>query len=401
MAILFGHPTGNPNAHHAALAHFEARQLDSVCVPWMPSLTALRILEGIGPIRAAAQRLRRRHFSPLTDAPKVQGRIGETKRLALRTFGLGDDGVRNDANQWLMRTMTRECRRLSVSAIHSYEDCSLWQFAEAQRLGKSCIYDMPIGYYKLRERILPELELKYADWMPSGKSAHQVSSWQKRQEMEMADLVLVPSKFVADSIREYHPNKRIALAPYGVDLDDWPARTEERCEGTITFVFAGQCSVRKGIPLLLLAWQAAGLKRARLRLVGKWQLAETKKGELPSCCTWTGTLGPHDLSRVFRQADVFVFPSNFEGLGLVVTEALASGLPVLTTQGRGGDEMMDAASGRTVPPDDLDALVEGLCWFDQHRDQLPQMSRAARLNAELCTWARYRSLVTAAVEPLV
>jgi glycosyltransferase involved in cell wall biosynthesis len=96
-----------------------------------------------------------------------------------------------------------------------------------------------------------------------------------------------------------------------------------------------------------------------------------------------------------------VFPTNFEGFGLVVTEALASGLPVLTTQGRAADEIIDETSGRTVPPDNLDALVEELRWFAQHRDQLPQMSRAARLNAERCTWTQYRGLVTAAVRPLV
>jgi glycosyltransferase involved in cell wall biosynthesis len=272
---------------------------------------------------------------------------------------------------------------------------------DAKRLGKSCIYDMPIGYFASWERIRSALEAKYADWLPLTKSAHEVSPEQKRREMELADLVLAPSKFVADSIQEYHPKKHIAFAPYGVDLADWPAGTRQISEEIITFVYAGQCSVRKGIPLLLLAWHAAGLKRAQLQLVGEWQLAEIKKRELPSCCTWTGPLGKQELSRLYRRADVFIFPTNFEGFGLVVTEALASGLPVLTTQGRAADEIIDETSGRTVPPDNLDALVEELRWFEQHRDQLPQMSRAARLNAERCTWTQYRSLVTAAVGPLV
>jgi glycosyltransferase involved in cell wall biosynthesis len=401
MAILFGHPTGNPNAHHAALAHFEAGQLDSVCLPWMPSGTTLRTLEGMGPLRAGAQRLGRRRFPALADAPKVQGRISEAKRLALRALGWADQSLPNEANEWLMRTMSRECRRLSVSAVHSYEDCSLWQFMDAKRLGKSCIYDMPIGYFASWERIRSALESKYADWLPFRKLRHEVSPEQKRREMELADLVLAPSKFVADSIQEYHPKKRIALAPYGVDVADWPCRTRQTSEEMMTFVYAGQCSVRKGIPLLLRAWQAAGLMRARLQLVGEWQLAEIKKRELPPCCTWTGPLGKQELSRLYRRADALVFPTNFEGFGLVVTEALASGLPVLTTQGRAADEIIDETSGRTVPPDNLDALVEELRWFAQHRDQLPQMSRAARLNAERCTWTQYRGLVTAAVRPLV
>jgi len=401
MAILFGHPTGNPNAHHAALAHFEAGQLDSFCVPWMPSQTTLRMLGGMGPLRAAAQRLSRRHFPPLADAPKIQGRIGEVKRLALRAFGLASHSLPKEANEWLMRTMTRECHGYTVSAVHSYEDCSLWQFVEAKRLGKSCIYDMPIGYFASWQTIRSRLEAKYAEWVPFRKMAHEVSPGQKQQEMELADLVLAPSKFVAESIQEYHSNKAIALAPYGVDLADWPLRTPQIPEEIMTFIYAGQCSVRKGIPLLLLAWRAAGLKQARLRLIGKWQLAEQKKRELPKCCTWTGPLGGQGLSSFYQRADVFVFPSNFEGFGLVVAEALASGLPVLTTRGRGADGVIDKDSGRTVPPDNLDALVEALRWFAQHRDQLPELSRAARLNAERCTWAQYRTRVTAAVRPFV
>jgi glycosyltransferase involved in cell wall biosynthesis len=272
---------------------------------------------------------------------------------------------------------------------------------DAKRLGKSCIYDMPIGYFALWERIRSGLEVKYADWLPFRKLEHEVSPEQKRQEMELADLVLAPSKFVADSIREYHPKKHIALAPYGVDVADWPCRTQQTSQEIMTFVYAGQCSVRKGIPLLLRAWQAAGLKQARLQLIGKWQLAEEKKRELPSRCIWTGPVGAEVLSKVYRRADVFVLPSNFEGFALVVGEALASGLPVLTTQGRGADEIINEANGRTVPPENLDALVEELRWFEQARDQLPQLSRAARLNAERCTWTEYRSLVTAAVGPLV
>ena len=99
------------------------------------------------------QRLSRRHFQALAGVPKVQGRVGELRRLLIRAMGRGDDRLSNEANDWLMRTMTRECRRSSVTAVHAYEDCSLLQFVEAKRLGKACIYDMPIGYYPAWERI--------------------------------------------------------------------------------------------------------------------------------------------------------------------------------------------------------------------------------------------------------
>src|SRR5580700_6520297 len=132
MSILFGHPTGNPNSHHAAFAHFEAGRLESFCVSWMPSAMSLRLLDRIKPFRSMTQRLSRRHFPPLTKAPKIQGRAGEFRRLLIRAAGWGGDRLSNEANEWVMRTMTRECRRPGVTAVHAYEDCSLWQFVEAK-----------------------------------------------------------------------------------------------------------------------------------------------------------------------------------------------------------------------------------------------------------------------------
>src|SRR5690242_7184616 len=98
MSIFFGHPTGNPNSHQAALAHFEAGRLDAFCVPWFPSSAALTCLRAIPPTRAMAARLERRRFEPLTDAPKVQGRFGEFKRLAIRAIGRSDERQSCQAN---------------------------------------------------------------------------------------------------------------------------------------------------------------------------------------------------------------------------------------------------------------------------------------------------------------
>jgi glycosyltransferase involved in cell wall biosynthesis len=74
---------------------------------------------------------------------------------------------------------------------------------------------------------------------------------------------------------------------------------------------------------------------------------------------------------------------------------------VLTTRGRGADGILDEESSRTVPPDDLDALIEALRWFAGNRDRIPAMSRAARANAERWPWQRYRASVAAAVKDLI
>jgi starch synthase len=297
--------------------------------------------------------------------------------------------------------MTRECQHSRVTAVHAYEDCSFWQFVKAKHLGKACIYDMPIGYYPAWERIQTTLLKKYGDWLSADRVLPQVRREQKCKEIELADAVLVPSGFVADTIRDFHPYKAVALAPYGVDLAGWPAAPARTRQDAITFLFAGQCSIRKGVPLLLEAWRAADLQHARLWLVGSWRLAETKKKELPPRCEWIGPVSSQQLRSFYHRADVFVFPTNFEGRALVIGEALASGLPVLTTHASGADDMVDNTCGRILARDNFDSLVESLRWFYQNRHRLPALSRAARANAESCTWEHYRRRVTEAVAPLI
>jgi len=350
-----------------------------------------------------ARRLGRRYFSALAGAPKIQGRLGEIRRLITRGLGRGDEALSYEANDWLMRTMRTECQRVSVRAVHSYEDCSLWQFQEAKRLGKACIYDMPIGYYAAWENTQAELAQKFVDWLPAGglPSTRYVRPQQKRQEMELADLVLAPSSFVADTIRAFHPNKALAFAPYGVDLEFWRPGVRNEVSEVLRFIYAGQLSLRKGIPSLLQAWEKAGLRSAELQLVGSWYLSNSKRASLPPGVTYVSALSSEALRDHYRRADVFVFPSFFEGFGLVLLEAMACGLPAIASTATAGTDVLTESSGRVLPVGNLDSLVDTLRWFDQNRERLPAMGRAARKQAEICTWERYRRAVTEATAGFV
>jgi glycosyltransferase involved in cell wall biosynthesis len=401
MSILFGHPTGNPNSHNAALAHLEAGILESFCVPWMPSTATIRVLSFIQPLRPLTQRFARRQFAPLSHVPKVQGRVEEVCRLLMRASGGGHPI--GHANRWLMRTMARECHRSAVTVVHAYEDCSLWQFQEAKRLGKACVYDMPICYYSAWQKTHAELHQKYSGWLrPNWSPAvHDMPAEQKRQEMALADLTLVPSLYVEATIREFYPHKEIARAPYGVDAEFWTPGPTNKPPGPLQFIYAGHASLRKGIPLLIEAWSKAELPDAELTLVGPWMLADSKRRSLPPGIKWFPPCSPQALRDRYRESDVFVFPSFAEGFGLVLLEAMACGLPAIASEATIGPEIITADSGFITPTGDFDRLVDLLRWFERHRNQLPAMGRQAREQAARWTWSNYRSLVMRAVSKLV
>jgi glycosyltransferase involved in cell wall biosynthesis len=446
--ILFGHQTGNPNSHHAALAHFERGRLEAFVVPWFPGSASLALLKQFPPTSTMAMRLMRRRFEPLAGVRFIQGRPGEFRRLLQRAAGVGDESLCYEVNDWLMQTMKRNLRGKSVTAIHGPEDASLWQFEEAKKLGKACIYDMPIGYYPWWDDKQKALAKEYADWVPVGglPANRYVRPAQKVKEMELADVVLVACGFVERTIREFLPQKRIAIAPYGVDAEFWcpgkageqgagsgehgveprlgemaPRQSKERGAGSgersegsllaasdsrpvtppLRFIYAGQSSIRKGIPMLIEAWEKAQLRDAELLLVGSWQLAVDKLKKFPSGVRFIGPVGPEKLRDLYRASDAFVFPSYFEGFGLVLLEAMACGLPVIASNRSAGPDVLDESCGRVIEAGNQEQLVGTMRWFGANREQLPQMKKASRRRAEAFTWANYRRSVSGAVEPFL
>lgn len=402
MNILFGHPTGNQGAHQTALAYLSAGCLAAYCVSWMPAKGTLSFLKAMPGLAGWAGRLERRRFAPLAHAPTIQGRAGEWPRLLQRMLGKEDEGLAYQTNDWLMKTMAEACARPAVTAVHAYEDCSLLQFEAAKRRNKACIYTLPIGYYPVWQAQRTELARRYAEWLPEGDTG--ISPWerpqQKQRELELADLVFVASTFVRESLGDHAAARRVALTPYGIDPDFWRPVARRPAGGPLRFICAGHVSIRKGVPWLLDAWQKAGLKDAHLELVGPWQLAQARRLALPANVTHLPPCSREELRDRYQAADVLLFPSFFEGFGMVLLEAMACGLPAIATTATAGPDVLDDSCGRVVPPGETEQLVAALRWFAEHRDALPALGQAARAVAERNTWERYRQSVTAAVADL-
>jgi len=94
-----------------------------------------------------------------------------------------------------------------------------------------------------------------------------------------------------------------------------------------------------------------------------------------------------DIAFIMRSVDLFVFPSRYEACTLVLLEALASGLPVITATATGGAEMVTPECGIVLPDsDDAEALALALLSLLSDRQKQNKMSKAARTIAEQNTW---------------
>jgi glycosyltransferase involved in cell wall biosynthesis len=107
------------------------------------------------------------------------------------------------------------------------------------------------------------------------------------------------------------------------------------------------------------------------------------------------------LAEMARQ-DVLVFPSLFEGFGLVILEAMAQGVPVITTEATAGPEVItEGEDGFIVPIRDANAIAARLDQLATDRERLRAMSVAAHAKAARLGWENYRAGLVAAVKSVV
>jgi UDP-glucose:(heptosyl)LPS alpha-1,3-glucosyltransferase len=153
----------------------------------------------------------------------------------------------------------------------------------------------------------------------------------------------------------YHPDNRgrfraAARAEVGVPAETWLA------------LFVGSGFERKGLATALEGLAKTGDPSGRLLVIGRGDTrpydALAERLGIAARVTW---LGPRpDIERWYAAADVLVLPTRYEPFGNVHLEALASGLPVVTTSQAGGAEVVNPACGAVVEPRDPAALATAL-----------------------------------------
>ena len=182
------------------------------------------------------------------------------------------------------------------------------------------------------------------------------------RELDLADLILVPSTFVAQQLLGHRiASEKIAMIPYGVDLRSfYPGPKTQRETKHVECIYVGQISHRKGISTLLKAAKLLRYLPVNFRLIGPIVSCEVLS-DMPDNVVYEGPSHPCGVANVMRTADLFVSPTLEDAFALVVLEAMASGLPVITTMNAGSAELVsDGHNGMIVPAGNAEALAESI-----------------------------------------
>jgi glycosyltransferase involved in cell wall biosynthesis len=207
----------------------------------------------------------------------------------------------------------------------------------------------------------------------------------------LATRIVVASSYTKQTLVAHGvPVERIVVNPYGVDLDSFVPPKAPRSRQPLRFLFLGAISARKGVPLLVEAWRTLALSNAELWLVGS--IEHHQRALIPDLpgLNVMGKFPFEQLPDLLRRCDVLVFPSYCEGFALVLLEALASGMPIITTEATAGPDLIgDKREGLLIPSGNIDALREAIKYFLDQPDRLEEMSLAARACAERFSWDSY------------
>lgn len=404
--ILAAHPTGNAFARALAEGLAAAGLLAEfhTCLDW-PEHEAgpLRLLPPALRREAARRRLPAQvkplaRLHPARELVRLLGpRIGLSALTRREAGPCSVDGVYRALDR---AVAARLARVPGTRGVYLYEDGAATAFAAARARGLRRFYDLPIGHWRAARRILGEEAERSPEWAATlqGLADSPAKLARKDEELALADTVFVASSFTRDTLAEAPTAPSdVVVAPYGAPPPPAGLAPARRARGEpLRVLFVGSLGQRKGLRYLLDAMPALG-PGFELTLVGfppsvrcdPLAAALRRHRHLPSL--------PHGqiLAEMSRH-HVFVFPSLFEGFGLVLLEAMACGLPVVATPHTAAPDLItDGREGFLVPIRDSAAIAEKLAALADDEDRRAAMSSAARATAAVFSWPAYASAMLA------
>jgi starch synthase len=284
-----------------------------------------------------------------------------------------------------------------------YESACLFTFRRAKALGIPTVMYQPIATAETATALLaeearrfPELasSLRY-NWFPPEELER------RREERALADAIVCASEFTKQSLVDAGVDaSKIFVEPYGVDQSVFVPSNEKHSRFSV--IWASSYTQTKGIGYLLDALARNPAPGAELVLAGypfgpdivaayEDRVRVRRLGKVPRPV----------LAKEMARCHVHVFPTLVDGFGRNIVEAMASGLPVITTRHCGGPDIIeDGVTGFIIPIRDVDAIAEKLAWVHDHPTEAKMMGERARERVAPLTPADYRSRFADRIEAI-
>lgn len=397
--ITIYHPFGNANTRAAVDGIYKQGILESfhTCIACFKE-TVLYKLSSFGPLKE----LRRRYFSSFLQNKTITHPFKELGRQIAPKIKFNSliahekgifcvDNICHDLDTKVAKYIQKNKEK--IGGVYAYEDCALKTFGTAKSNDIKCIYDLPIGYWRAMQSLLNEERTKNPEWAITlgGFNDSDKKRQRKDAELQLADKIYVASSFTKKTL-EMYPGKLadIEVIPYGFPPVNTKRKYDDIQNRKIRVLFVGGLSQRKGLSYFFEAIKG---------LEDKIEATVVGRGNLDACPALKKALSivnyipslPHDeILKLMATQDLFIFPSLFEGFGLVITEAMSQGTPVITTDRTCGPDIMNnGIDGWVIKAGETKPIRDLLLTFISNPIILIKAGQAAIHTASQRPWSVY------------
>jgi glycosyltransferase involved in cell wall biosynthesis len=316
--------------------------------------------------------------------------------VATRCLQKIDFALKNRCEQWIHQSFARwagrEIKQAGCDVVHGFSGVCEEIF---ESVGSPPMKTLVRGsaHIETQAELLAEEECR------AKVVLEKPSVWMRAREAreyQMADFIFVLSEFARQSfVHRGISSAKICLLPLGSELRRFSARPEAveerlkrvRSGNKLRVLNVGTFSYRKGaIDLVAIAQKCAEI--ADFRFVGavSREAAPLRKRS-ESLIQFCSKVPQFDLPAHYEWADLFVFPTIEDGYAVVLAQAQAAGLPILTTANCAGPELVtNGHSGWILPIRDAGAFTEKLRELHRNRDLLAAMARASSTEKRVRDW---------------
>ncbi|WP_231490280.1 glycosyltransferase family 4 protein [Pedobacter sp. Leaf170] len=304
-------------------------------------------------------------------------------------------------DKWVSNKLDKE-----VKIVHCYEHAALFTFNRAKDFGCFKILEQVSQHHSHYKNIVenqlklyPSLRSKYIEKI-SFKSIKKRNE-RKNKEYELADLIICNSTFTMKTLIDAGINRsKIFKIPLAYPETNQQSK-KNILPARFTFTCIGSISLTKGTHILINVWRKyfSDLTNAKLILAGTVSLPREYVSNLPPNIEYRGFVNKDQLNGIYGESDLLVFPTLGDGFGMVITEAMAKGVPVLTTNNSAGYDLIeDDKDGFIIDAGNEDALAQKMLWILENKSILPKMSELVIQKAKKYQWLDYRKLLIEEIE---
>jgi glycosyltransferase involved in cell wall biosynthesis len=268
-----------------------------------------------------------------------------------------------------------------------YDTASLEIMEFLKQRGFHCVLDqidpcrVEVELVKAEQKLWPGWEDSVLDVPEEFYARHQ-------QEWALADRVMVNSDWSRQAlVQQGVPPEKLVVVPLCYEREKRPGdEAETRSEITrqsrsfkrdpLRVLFLGQVMLRKGIQYLMEAARLMQSENVRFDVVGPIHVSAKAVADAPPNLVFHGRATRDRITDWYRRADVFVLPTLSDGFAITQIEAMAHGLPVISTPNCGA-VVAAGVDGFVVPPRDSEALANAIRRYLENPDLWGSQGRAA------------------------